>query len=177
MAKRVGVAQSSDFDAHVSADYKVAHGIWTHAQSQFATTAKARAYRSGNQENLTSGSETTVQLNAESYDPGSNFNTGTYLFTAPVSGYYLILAQITYVNIVADKRYSTSIYIDSTLSSLSRMHSGLDDQLSIPASDILYVAAGSTIKLVALQSSGANTVDIYGLENRTFLSVHLLSLP
>ena len=37
---------------------------------------------------------TTIQFNTENFDVGSNFNTGTYTFTAPVDGKYLLTAMV-----------------------------------------------------------------------------------
>ena len=40
------------------------------------------------QQNLSSSTDTLVQFNTERYDLGSNFNTSTYIYTAPSAGYY-----------------------------------------------------------------------------------------
>ena len=37
---------------------------------------------------------TTLQFDTENFDVGSNFNTGTYTFTAPVDGKYLLTAMV-----------------------------------------------------------------------------------
>jgi len=60
--------------------------ILQHAQPAFS------AYRSSYQTNISSGG--TIIWNAESFDPGSNFNTSTGVFTAPVTGKYLLAYSV-----------------------------------------------------------------------------------
>ena len=60
--------------------------ILQHAQPAF------NAYRSSYQTNISSGG--TIIWNAESFDPGSNFNTTTGIFTAPVTGKYLLTYSV-----------------------------------------------------------------------------------
>ena len=45
---------------------------------------------SGSAQSITNGSLTTLSLENEAYDINSDFNTGTYTFTAPVTGKYQI---------------------------------------------------------------------------------------
>ena len=60
--------------------------ILQHTQPTFS------AYRSSYQTNISSGG--TVVFNAESFDVGSNFNTSTGVFTAPVTGKYLLAYSV-----------------------------------------------------------------------------------
>lgn len=47
--------------------------------------------------NLTGdGTPATVPLNAERFDTGSDFNTGTYTFTVPSTGYYVMTGTVMY---------------------------------------------------------------------------------
>lgn len=57
----------------------------------------ARADSSGDTNVPTNGASTIIALDSEEFDPSGSFNTGTYLYTAPVSGYYHVDvdAQIT----------------------------------------------------------------------------------
>jgi len=54
---------------------------------------KFKAYRNATQA-ITTATWTTVQLNAEAFDPNSNFDTSTYMYTVPVTGYYLLTGCI-----------------------------------------------------------------------------------
>jgi hypothetical protein len=51
------------------------------------------AYASSTQDNIATGI-VTINLNAEVYDVNSDFNTGTYTFTAPVTGKYMMCAAL-----------------------------------------------------------------------------------
>ena len=49
---------------------------------------------SGTQSNISASTEVTVQFDSELFDTGSDFNTGTYTFTAPADGYYQLNAVV-----------------------------------------------------------------------------------
>lgn len=140
------------------------------------TTAKARAYLSSDQLNIPNETGTPVQLNAETYDPGGNF--ASYEFTAPVPGYYLIRGQISYKSssVVADKRYGAFLRVNGASVTAAIAHSSHANTVSVPVMDIRYVAQGETIDLMAYHWAGVGTVDIYGQEWYTFLTIHLISI-
>jgi len=52
------------------------------------------AYRGTSEQSIANGTLTIVQFNAELYDSGSCFDTGTYKFTPNVAGKYLINATV-----------------------------------------------------------------------------------
>ncbi|MCP4900040.1 MAG: hypothetical protein GY906_23980 [bacterium] len=54
----------------------------------FSTTA-VKVYLSGDQ-TVATGAGEVVEFDSEVFDPGNNFNTGTYRYTVPSTGYYLI---------------------------------------------------------------------------------------
>jgi len=142
-----------------------------------AQNARARAYASANQENLTNGAVVQVVLDTESYDPGGDFASNEY--TVPYTGYYLISAQVYLTSVVALKRYALFVKKNNgaTILMEKSAHSGLADYLAIQSSDIIYLGAGDTIELYAHSNSGDNTVDVYGgAFERTWMSIHLLSV-
>ena len=51
---------------------------------------------SADMNNVTRNQYNTVTFNSELFDIGSNFNTSTYTFTAPVTGKYMLCAQILF---------------------------------------------------------------------------------
>ena len=146
-----------------------------HSVFKLLPQALARAYLNANQLNLTSGAWTEVDLDSESYDPGSNFNTTTHAFTAPIAGYYLVVGKITYTQVVADKEYVIGIYLNSALYALARSHSALASNLDVFFSDIVLLSKDDVVELYAWQNSGVNTVDVQGGADDTFLAIHLLS--
>ena len=54
----------------------------------FSTMPRFRAYQTGTPQVLNPSLSPKVTLNAENYDPGSNFNISNSRFTAPVAGLY-----------------------------------------------------------------------------------------
>lgn len=147
-----------------------------------APTAKARAYLNATQSNLTDGTFTLVALNAKSYDPGSNYDVSTYKFTVPTTGYYLVNGSVLFSGVIADKRYTVAIYVNGVRYSNNDVHSSQcaagagQDYLSAQVSDIIYLASGQYVQLYARANAGANTVDVYGGLQFTYLAVHLLSI-
>lgn len=142
--------------------------------------AKARAYRSVNQLNLTHAVWTKVLLDRKSYDPGSNFDTTTNRFTAPITGYYAACAHVlwTETTVIADKRYMIAIYANGdTWKVIHYAHASCVRSFSNMILDIIYLEAGDYVELMARQESGVNTVDISGVSNyTTYMSIHLLSV-
>ena len=137
---------------------------------------KCRAYLASSQLNLVNGAWTQVQIATESYDVGSFFNTGTYRAVPNVAGYYLVTAQVTFLNLVADKRYSAAIYYNgATVTTAHTQTGGTTDYVTVQVSNIFY-CNGTTdyIELYARSGSGGNTVDLDGAESSTFMCVHLL---
>ena len=53
-----------------------------------------------------------VELDSESYDIGGDFDVGNYRYTAPVTGYYFVSAQIRFEDVIADKAYDLAIYVN-----------------------------------------------------------------
>lgn len=54
-----------------------------------------RAYQSFSQ-SLSASTETTVAFQAKNYDQGNVYSTGTYGFTAPATGIYLVAAYVAF---------------------------------------------------------------------------------
>ena len=139
------------------------------------TTAKARAYRSGNI-GAASAAWTKLALNAETYDPGSNFDSSTnYRFVAPVAGYYMILAQIYFLNSsTGSRRMVSEIRVNGT--GKARF---LDDNIAAggdiehSGGSILYLAQNDYVEMF-YYVSGADVL-IIGQEHLTALAVHLIS--
>jgi hypothetical protein len=137
-------------------------------------------YLGTDQLNLVDATPTLVSLDTEiaGGDPGAAFAVGTYLYTAPVAGRYLVTAAIRFWHIVADKDYGACIYVNGANAFTNFAHSssaaGLD-QLSVPIVAILNLTAGQTVGLWAYVNAGVGTVDVYSGATRTFMQIHFLS--
>lgn len=140
------------------------------------TTAKCRAYLNQAQNNLADVTNVKVNLNAENYDPGGYFDATTdYDFTAPISGYYLCIGQVTWTSCVADKRYGVTINVDGTTVAQSWDANGSGTAVRVCVSTIEYLAANQVVTLGANHASGAATEDLATDSSNTFLAVHLMS--
>jgi len=139
---------------------------------------KARAYRTSSNQIISDAVATKVQLNGESYDTNSNFDTTTdYRYTAPITGYYQVSALA--------KIYSSSgalgnAYIQIRKSgsevAIAQMSSSPNSQASLSISDIIYLTAGEYLELWAFGDITSGTVAIDSNGNSTYLAVHLLSV-
>lgn len=73
------------------------------------------AYRNGAQTGISSGTFTKIQLNAESFDTNSNFDSTTnYRFTPTVAGYYQLSGSASYEGSSTISRYFVTIYKNGT---------------------------------------------------------------
>jgi len=143
----------------------------------FGNRALLRAYLSANQDDLTSGAWTTVNLDTESYDVGNNFNTTLYKFVVPTTGYYEIIGQIMWSGaLVADKRYNVGVFKGATQILNGCQHASHTSSLVVKCRDILYLTAADELYLKAYNDSGVGSCDVIsGQYNTTFLSVRLIT--
>jgi hypothetical protein len=132
-----------------------------------------RAYVNTTQTGVTNGSDVQIQYNAVQYDTHGAFNTGTYSYTVPVSGYYKINMQVnessTSGNGVLAYRHTTSgssIYIGGGALSATRIGAAAQD----------YFAAGDIIAFYINQASGGSVSIATGNTN-SFVTVQRLSGP
>jgi len=153
-------------------------GDGTNMETAIAMKTACRVYLSANQENLVDATFTTVELDTEAYDVGSDFNTTTHVFTAPVTGYYFIQIFAVFSNVVADKRYNISIYVDGSRYFTVSETLGTDtDAPYLGSSGIVKLTAAETVVMHARSDSGDNTVDLYAAATSgTEMSIHLIGV-
>lgn len=135
----------------------------------------ARAYLTNTLGTTVSATPTEVVLDAETYDVGANFNTGTGRFIAPVNGYYQVNGQVSYTSIVTAHYYATMIYVDAAAvaQNYNTYVTAAGNVISALASDVVYIAAGSYVRLIYAHSA-ATTVDILGGSAATYMSIALI---
>ncbi|MBA7584276.1 hypothetical protein ES708_26229 [subsurface metagenome] len=139
---------------------------------------KARAYLSANQLNIPSGIVTLINLDTVSYDIGSNFNTATHKFVVPITGYYLLSSQLTWLGgtVIANQGYTLSIKKNGVGIATNDTQSSTTSAICNTYSNIFLLAATNEIELWAKHWAGVNTIDIRGDKTHTFMSIHLLSV-
>lgn len=142
---------------------------------------KAFAYPTASQD-VADGAYTKLNFNAELYDPNGNFNTSTYTYTVPVTGYYMLAAQGQGNDANgAIYGFGIHIYVNSTL----KVHGAVTIdtaqqgwQRNSTAAGIRKLNAGDTVSVYAYADTsdgGAITV-LGGEDGRTSFSIHLLSV-
>jgi len=145
--------------------------------NQIATTSKARAYGTATQTGVADATYTQVNLVAESYDPGSAFDTTNKKYVAPVTGYYQVAHNIYWTDVHDGCAYISAVYVGGAIVSLAMAHAAtaaLDSTAG--GSDIIYLTAGQEVKLYGAWYGLDDTSDIYAGSAYTFLAIHLLSI-
>jgi len=136
----------------------------------------ASAYLSSTLGTTVAGTYTKVALDTESYDVGSNFASNK--FTAPVSGYYSVQAQIRYAACAIDKPYYVAIYVNgsSVASGLNQTGGGTGGNaiVGVPIAKTINLSATDYVELFYYNGGGNTATDIVGGASNTFLAVTLL---
>ena len=141
---------------------------------------KFHAFRSGNQ-TISSGTWSTVNLDAEVFDTNSNFDTSTYKYTVPITGYYQLNGQTFsssangFYSIIAIVKNATSGLSGGTILAEARGSASVDANKVQNASCLSYLTAGDTITLVAYIDD-TTTPTVASGYGATFLSGILLSI-
>lgn len=152
----------------------------THAKDNRPT---GKMYLADNQLNLGNGLQTPVDLDTI-YWPG--FNDGiedivNHRILPGRAGFYLVIAQVFFTQVVADKDYEIWIMHKTgaaawTVMAHDRRHSRITADLACIATDIIWIGDNlvfDAFEIWAQSNSGGNTVDILGAAE-TFLCVQRL---
>lgn len=139
------------------------------------------AYKSANTTNVTgNGTVATVVYDTVIFDQGSNYNSGTGTFTAPVTGKYLVIAQTEFSN-VGVVAYQFEVYINSTARVWTGANNGPITSASVNTryaqiSAIIDMSATNTFTISSMANGqGADTIGFFGdTKPLTYLSVCLL---
>ena len=139
---------------------------------------KAHAYRATSNQNI-SNTTATVVFNTVLFDPNNNFNTTTGLYTAPVSGFYLVTVHITTnVGNGATAKTINLIQNGSVLAPYSSSQScvtGVDG--SLHTTGIVQLSANDTIGVQYNTNSNDNIqiATAVGSGIPSHMSVHFMS--
>jgi len=115
--------------------------------------------------NASINSLVSLPFDAEDFDLGNNFNTSTYTFTAPATGYYLFN---THVRLNTNDRSMDYIMLRLVTNSLTYERNIWDPNAfysdvtywSMNSTDLIYLPSGNTISPKYYQGGGNAMVDI-----------------
>lgn len=123
--------------------------------------------------NLPNASYTTVELDTENYDVGSDFNTTTYTFTAPVTGYYLVNGFVRLLNAVTGS-YQLLFNVTGTGNNYGlrqNVNASVYSRPNLYQTAVMYLTASDTSVMRIYNDSGASTPDLDSAE----LTINLIS--
>jgi hypothetical protein len=124
--------------------------------------------------NFTSGTGQTVEFDTENFDIGSDFNTGTYTFTAPVNGYYKVDVHITWDDVIDGVAYRLDLLKNSTAITVDNQTPGSTADFSHSISRLVYLSASDTISAKAYVW-GSSTSDVRSSNAYSYIDIRLVS--
>lgn len=131
---------------------------------------KIRAYRGTSDQAIASSGTTVVNFNAESFDTGSDFDTATYTFTVPATGYYNLYTQVMMTNVSVSSTVKIEILKNATVIAIDLLNlSGAATQFMMRTGGLFSLTALDTIIVQVTNSDGSYDVN-FG-EDKTYLTV------
>ena len=170
---------NTDLDVSISAhglcpkgtnvgDFLKDDGTWATPAGGGQSGVCARAYLSGSNQSVGATSEEILELNAENYDEGSDFDTGTYKFTCPSAGKYYVHAQCRWSNMIQDKQYQINIYKNTDLQArMLNVSAGGNAINHQQVSDIIDCAQNDTLE-IRVYNGDAGPIDVIKNSYYTF---------
>lgn len=137
----------------------------------------ARAYRgTSNQTFSDSSSESKVEINAETYDVKSEFDSATnYRFTAGVAGKYMVTCSLQVSPGASNTVSTVHIYKNGSSVSQSGLLIPASTVQSLAISDIVTLAATDYIEIYAsFNSTGTDTDVVFG-ETKSWVAIHKIA--
>jgi len=127
-----------------------------------AKQSVARAYRATSTQTVHTGTDTKIQLNAESYDVQSEFDSTTnYRFVAKQPGYYVCTGIIKFGTAVDGKRYAAEIWKNGAQHSLTIQFAAAAATILVSVTDIVHLNTDEFVELYAWHEQGSdNAVQI-----------------
>ena len=124
--------------------------------SAVANTPLFRAFITGSDQTIGTGTFTKVAFNAETFDPSGVYDHSTnYRFTPGVAGYYFINAQVTSANTVDFNGFKLRVYKNgSAIAGMQVRHTHAD---SITISTIDLADDDDYYEIFVFQNSGSNS--------------------
>ena len=136
-----------------------------------------RVLLSGNQTAVPNATETAVQFDTVDYDLGSNFNTGTYTFTIPITGKYSHNLSLYVVNVDDGKYASLFLKAGATSKGFGAAYSSVaNGDLTPKSSDSRFYNKDDAITVKIYHNNGDNAPYISNSDVGTYLEIELTTL-
>lgn len=132
----------------------------------------ASAFQSASGQTISTATITQVTLDGENFDPGADFASNSY--TAPVTGYYLVVAQITFDDPGAAHALQGYIYVNGAQIKKNISTSIAAVTQSIQLVGLVNATATQTIDIRAYHEKGSNLALLNGAIN-TYLDIFFVS--
>ena len=133
-----------------------------------------RAYASAAQA-ISASTNTKIVLDYAEYDAFSDFNTGTYRFTAPAAGKYIIQASVGLLALAAS--YYLQAWISKNESPIMILNEGQRDNIGnviLPLNGTLMLAQSDTITLWVWHNDTVSR-NTNNQQNVTFMTVYRIA--
>lgn len=115
-----------------------------------------------------------LTLSAAIFTVGEAYIIYRSAYTATVAGNYSIAAQVNWNTPVADKRYSTEIYLNGAAQTRTFQQTSIAERLGVLSCDIVYLAIADYVQLYAWHNAGgAETIE--NGEGYIYLAIHKIS--
>lgn len=111
---------------------------------------------SGNQ-SIGAATEATVQYAVKTFDPNNNFDTSTYKYTVPVSGYYRITHTVR-VDTPGAGDVQCKLLAAGSSYKLSSVNQSVASQFCHTGSIDLYLTAGQTVEGRVYNGNGTSSI-------------------
>jgi hypothetical protein len=126
-------------------------------------------------QNVTSIASTTVQLDTVLSDTTNSFNTGTYTYTVPETGFYDMKAAIGSYAVLGDDQYRIKLMVNGSEVCRSE-NKTVADTVYTNTSIVKELTKGDTVTVEVDAGTDANYY-LYGNSEITYLSIHKLASP
>ena len=116
------------------------------------------AYATNGSQTVSQNTETVVQFSNENFDTASAFNTSTYLFTAPVAGYYQFNVTIGFTSTIsANESYA---YIQKNSAGTASMLFDVNPSgyYVLSGSALLQASVNDTFRVIVYQFNGSKAL-------------------
>lgn len=124
------------------------------------------------------GTGYTVAYNSEIYDQNSNYNNGTYTFTAPVTGKYLLTAFVTLSGVLSTHTVGELYIITSNRNYISLFAPSKifnnNTQFTTSLQSICDMDASDTASITVALYNGTKVIDILGSSGWSYFSGQLI---